>query len=397
MRREATERDEEGVIEMDEERVTESRGGEEERGSEREQREQERRESVGLIEAREILGKVIDEIGEECEESLDDGKRDGKAARPDDQEDVQTVEADDGVQSRDEEGEIQPQTRDGDDELAPNNACDEPGSRDEDNDVQRCNEELGISGDKASAEVTAFVRAHSSADTCLYALPEDDGLCGLWEGLVVSFDLLEPLAVKYANRRGEDIRIRVDRTGSQYQRIACIHSGRARRRVTNRVIRNRSTVRTNCKWGASVKVLNYHKINYGREGARPKALRGLYIVRIGCWNRRHTGRNPVRLLPGEKQQSMRLASEIAKLYGEEISCYYSSGVRTSQIQKVLKQKYLVNVELKGIHNAIRILYPAKERDAAMLVRAMQGYVEEGVLAPESGYGIDEEYGILNYA
>ena len=99
--------------------MTGSRGGEQETGSQREQREQEKRESVGLIEAREILGKMIDVIGEEREESLDDEKRDGKGARLDDQKNVQTVEMDDGVQSRDENGEIRPQARDDDGVAVP--------------------------------------------------------------------------------------------------------------------------------------------------------------------------------------------------------------------------------------------------------------------------------------
>ena len=126
----------------------------------------------------------------------------------------------------------------------------------EDDDIQSEGEDELPSRDDAVADaevsvrVRAFVRAHSSEETCLYTLPEEDELCGLWDGLVVSFALLEPLAVKWANARGEDIRIRMDRTGSQYQRVACIHSGRARRRVTDRVQRNRPTVRTNCQWCA---------------------------------------------------------------------------------------------------------------------------------------------------
>ena len=112
-------------------------------------------------------------------------------------------------------------------------------------------ESRGAEGTEVEEEIKKFVSAHSTEETCLRSLPEQVRLCGLWKGLVVSFDTMFELAQRYANSVGEELSCRKDRTGTAYQQIVCVHAGKPQRRVKEEEKkRKRPCKRTNCTWRA---------------------------------------------------------------------------------------------------------------------------------------------------
>ena len=268
----------------------------------------------------------------------------------------------------------------------------------EEHECGEASSKVGGREEKMDLVIKNFIEAHSTMETCLRSVPEQIKLCGLWKGLVVSFDTMFDIAQRYANSVGEELSCRQDRTGGPHQQIVCAYLGKPQRRVREEdKQRRRPCKRTNCTWRALYKVLNFNEVKTSNRDATPKELRKQYICKITRWDREHRGHIPVRLLSMDVVQIMRHGAEIARVYGKDIALCYTSGVKIAQINRMLQQKYGANVEPKGIHNALKVLFPPLEHDAQNLVNKITECIRDGSLAPESGYGQDDEYGILNYA
>ena len=163
--------------------------------------------SPGWIEARGIVGRVISEFGKNGSESKGNaGSKKADAQLPTQKnaqarKDQATKVHNDGENDAHLPKQDDPQPPTQEDAQARKEQATQV-HNDGENDAHLPNQD---DPQLSTERVRAFVKAHSSIETCLYNLPEDDELCGLWGGLVVSFALLESLATRWANARGEDI------------------------------------------------------------------------------------------------------------------------------------------------------------------------------------------------
>lgn len=234
----------------------------------------------------------------------------------------------------------------------------------------------GISGDddtrdgmtrEMKEKVARLVEEHGTIETCLTELPDDIELCGIWEGLVMSFRILFPMAIKHAERIGEELQVRLDRSGNEHPKLVCRYSGKARRRVSDAVSkRRRHTVRANCIWGATLKVLNINRLKADNPGKSPSELKEDFIIKVSKWCRKHTGHVPAPLCEAPAVDSVGLDGALGQggrnervemRMRDDVIKFKNAGMSDDEVMVVLLMRYKGKLERVGRCDDFRALFP----------------------------------------